>query len=131
MQRLTLATSRYHAPERVLACGLAPVGITVSPPRFRLGFELAGSVGALAPHGILGLEDPEEFARLYLARLDGYGVERIAAALGALAGLSDAQGCVLLCYEDLETPGEWCHRRLFAQWWLGRTGIEVPELASR
>jgi hypothetical protein len=34
-------------PELIVAHGLAPVGITVSPPRWRLPYELAGTIGAL------------------------------------------------------------------------------------
>ena len=34
---------------------------------------------------------------------------------------------VLLCYEDLTKPGEWCHRRIVAEWFEHHLGIEVPE----
>lgn len=33
---------------------------------------------------------------------------------------------VLLCYEDLSIPGEWCHRRIVADWFTS-AGFEVPE----
>jgi hypothetical protein len=48
---LTIATSRYQAREKIAASGLAPVGTTVGRPRFKLGYELAGIAGALAPRG--------------------------------------------------------------------------------
>ena len=35
---------------------------------------------------------------------------------------------VLLCFEDLSKPGEWCHRRIFADWWKDITGDHVREL---
>jgi hypothetical protein len=33
-------------------------------------------------------------------------------------------GAILLCYEP---PGDFCHRRILAEWIQGRTGIPVPE----
>jgi hypothetical protein len=94
---IELATSRYHPRAEVVVSGLAPVGITVSPPRFPLGYRLAGTLAALAPHGMFGVEHPELFEQLYLERLDGFGAERIVAALAAIADLEQRPGCVLLC----------------------------------
>jgi hypothetical protein len=122
---MKLATSRYHAPDLIVASGLAPVGITVSPPRWRLAYELAGNVGVLAPHGLLEVDDLAEFERRYRERLDRLGVEPIRALLAAFAAFSAENGCVLLCYEK---DAELCHRRFFAQWWEERTGEHVPEL---
>lgn len=61
-------------PELIVANGLAPVGITVSPPRLRLPYELAGTIGALAPHGLRWIDDRAEFVRRYRERLDRVGV---------------------------------------------------------
>lgn len=35
---------------------------------------------------------------------------------------------VLLCFEDLTKPGEWCHRCVFAEWWQNKTGQKINEL---
>ena len=35
---------------------------------------------------------------------------------------------VLLCYEDLRKPDQWCHRTLFAEWWQKMTGEVINEL---
>jgi hypothetical protein len=51
-------------------------------------------------------------------------VPRLAFAKG-----HDAKGVVLLCFEDLSKPGEWCHRRAFATWWEEQTGEKVEELS--
>ena len=37
---------------------------------------------------------------------------------------------VLLCHEHLLKPGGWCHRRLVAEWFGDRLGIDVPELQT-
>jgi hypothetical protein len=82
---LRLATSSYHAPDRILASGLTPVGITVSPPRWPLRYRLAGNVGALAPHGLLAISDRDEYAARYLEQLDRLDPERIARLLTSFA----------------------------------------------
>lgn len=125
---LTLATSRFHARDLITASGLVPVGIVVGMPRWPLGYELPGNVTALAPVGLLDVEVGDEFTARYWERLDSIGVAPIERILRGFAEAFDAPGCVLLCYENLEKPGEWCHRRVFAAWWQQRTGAEVPEL---
>lgn len=35
---------------------------------------------------------------------------------------------VLLCWEVLDKPGQWCHRRMVAEWFEKELGITVPEL---
>jgi len=45
--------------------------------------------------------------------------------LHALAGSHEP---VLLCWETLRKPGEWCHRRMAAEWFQAELGEEVPEL---
>lgn len=34
---------------------------------------------------------------------------------------------VLLCYEHLVKPDDWCHRRMVAEWFETELGIDVPE----
>ena len=42
------------------------------------------------------------------------------------AELNDSlDGAILLCYE---TPGEFCHRRLVAEWFERTLGVKVPEI---
>jgi hypothetical protein len=48
--------------------------------------------------------------------------------LKAFATAHGSEGVVLLCFEDLTKPGEWCHRRSFAAWWDEKTGQKVDEL---
>jgi hypothetical protein len=125
---LTIATSRYRAGEKILASGLAPVGTTTGAPRFPLGYELAGNVGMLAPYGLRSIQDRAEFEAAYRARLDRFGVEKIRRVLSALALGADAEGVVLLCFEDVDDPAQWCHRSIFAAWWCEQTGERVLEL---
>jgi hypothetical protein len=89
---LTIATSRYFARQKVIESGLAPVRTTTGAPRFRLGYELDGNVAMLAPYGLRSIEDRAEFEAAYRARLDGFGVEKIRAALEAVSRAAGAEG---------------------------------------
>lgn len=138
MSRLVITTSRYWSKALIVKSGLAPVGASIGLPKFPVGYDLVGSVGMLAPFGLLGIEDHDEFRRRYRRRLNGYGVEKIQWVLTALAKGGTVSGdgklgtpylgVVLLCFEDLSKPSEWCHRRMFAEWWEEKTGDTVPEL---
>lgn len=48
-------------------------------------------------------------------------------ALHALAGEHEP---VLLCHEHLLKPGDWCHRRLVAEWLEATLGERVDELQT-
>jgi hypothetical protein len=74
--------------------------------------------------GVRTSEDEEIYERKYLPQLEDAGVEKLDALLQEkVAGSADT--VILLCHEE---PGEFCHRRLFAQWWEEQTGQEIPEL---
>ena len=108
---------------------LAPVRITLGKPRMRLDYALAGEIRKLAPSGrLFRIEDPVEFRAAYRERLDRLGVDAVRAQLRAIVAAHGGRGAVLLCFEDVRVPGEWCHRRIFAEWWAERTGQVVAEL---
>jgi hypothetical protein len=123
---MQLATSRYHAADLIAESGLVPLGITVGAARW-VTYELAGTVGMLAPFGIRDLEG-SEFDRAYLERLERFGAAAIECVLRSFADAYGASGCVLLCFEKV-LEGEPCHRSTFAAWWEQKTGQAVPELA--
>jgi hypothetical protein len=88
---------------------------------------------------MLKVEPFKKFERLYVARLEEFGVEAIASVLQALVDGhrsfgsgpkplgAEGEGAVLLCFEKVH-EGEDCHRRTFAAWWEKKTGNVVPEL---
>ena len=45
-----------------------------------------------------------------------------------LHALTDGYEPVLLCHEHLRKSGEWCHRRMVAEWFEQMLGKNVPEL---
>lgn len=44
-----------------------------------------------------------------------------------LCALTTPHEPVLLCWEDLTQPEQWCHRRMIAQWFEQELGVSVPE----
>lgn len=62
-------------------------------------------------------------------KIDNYDYEEIyrkdvLSKLDPLQVFNDLKGKVLLCWEN---PGEFCHRRLVAEWLQDNLGIDVPE----
>ncbi|WTW95424.1 hypothetical protein OG216_19475 [Streptomycetaceae bacterium NBC_01309] len=134
MSGLSIATCTYQ--EFVPGMG-APTRTTAGHPRFALGYQLAGHAVLVTPDRQLvkaahaGLpEDAYEFQ--YRRQLATFGVDRIRAELAAIARYFGAPGpVVLLCFDKLTQPGNWCHRTHFAKWWTEQTGDPVPELGGR
>ena len=113
----------YYASKRITA-EYAAIRISVGHPRWRLAYEIAGNIPVLMPaRAWLGM-DADAYEVLYRAKLDAASVGVIRDAIRTIAGLRPS---VLLCFESL-ADGKWCHRRMFAEWWLEKTGEEIPEL---
>ena len=78
---------------------------------------------ALAPSDeTWALEDTERFAAAYVGQLERLGADAIVSELERIGA---GRTTVALCWEK---PGEFCHRRLLADFIEHKAGIEVPEL---
>jgi hypothetical protein len=133
-----ILTARYSNPA-LAGMAAAKVRVTLYPPRFRLKYALADAVKELAPdramfglddRAMFGLDDRAEFERLYRAKLDGLGTGWVVGRLRAISAAQGGADVVLLCFEDVRRPGEWCHRQVFADWLRERTGVAVEEVAE-
>lgn len=121
-----LYVSRFSNPE--LKSGkYTPVRISLGAPKWPLGYTIAGEIKDLMPFGLLQINDRALYEKKYRERLDRIGVDRIQAALDSF-GVD--KPVVLLCYEDVRDPSQWCHRTIFAQWWLENTGEIADELTD-
>ena len=120
-----LYVSRY-ANKELTTGKYTPVRIYIGTPRWPLGYELAGAIKELMPFGSKDIEDQDESRRAYHSRLDRIGFETISRKLKQFEGMG--KPVVLLCYEDIQKAGNWCHRTFFAEWWLEQTGEQVEEL---
>lgn len=116
MQKQIIATGNFANIKKYVGAGYLPVSIA----RFNRYFS-GVTMKELAPH-VDFMKSPEsEYIPLYekrvLAQQDARQVVNRLAKLG--------EKVVLLCYES---EGEFCHRRLVADWIKRETGISVPEL---
>lgn len=102
-----------------------PVRIAVGAPRFLPGARMWPMLRELMPFGILSLKG-KEFEEKYIARLERHGAEEIRLDLKDLYERTRRKPLVLLCYENVKA-GEDCHRRMFAEWYLEKTGIIINE----
>lgn len=119
-------TSRYSNPE-LKTGNYTAVRISLGTPKWPIGYNLDAEMPDLMPFGLLNkFERYEDFERAYFARLNQKGVQRILSQLQRFERLG--KDVVLLCYEDIRKPDDWCHRRTFADWWLKTTGEAIPEL---
>ena len=119
-------TSRYSNPE--LKTGkYTVVGITRGAPKFKLGYSLACNIIEIAPPGYLFNEyNRDRFTPAYFRHMDKVGPQKVFQILRKYELLG--KPVVLCCYEDVRNPDDWCHRLVFAEWWLKRTGEKIDEL---
>ena len=105
----------YTGPGRISIARYAPRG---TPACFR-------QYRALAPDADMLKMTQALYLPRYAAILDRLDPQQVWDDLHRLAG---DQEPVLLCWERPPfTPTNWCHRRLVADWFRDRLGIEVPE----
>ena len=96
-------------------------------PRFPTKYRISGDIRQIAPPGYLWNEnDRARFREPYFKHLEKTGYPVIGAIIQEY--LNEGKDVVLCCYEDVRKPGEWCHRLVFAEWWLQRTGEMIEEL---
>lgn len=101
------------------------VQTSVGAPKFMPG--KLPQLDCLKPYGILRLPQPD-FRDAYRGILDRQGPGRIASRLAALRAEHAGRPLALCCFEHVTRPGQWCHRELFAEWWLEQTGELIADL---
>ena len=126
---MAIWVSRYN--NKILQTGnYYPVGISIGKPKWPLGYELREQCFSLAPKGYMLNMGLEAYRPEYYEKLRGIGTDRIISMVKRLDMRAQNEGkeLVLLCYEDVRVPGEWCHRTMFAEWWAEHTGELIEEL---
>lgn len=122
-----LYVSRFSNPE--LRSGkYTTVRISLGSPKWPLGYKVNGEINDLMPYGLLNIQDPALYEQKYRARLLNIGVDRIWMQLERFE--KQGKPVVLLCYEDVRDPSQWCHRSIFAKWWCEQTGEIIEELTD-
>ena len=96
--------------------------IAVGTPKYALPFELK-HVTSVKPFGVFNKYQGAEYQEKYFERLERIGVDKIYEEIVTEKG--DKENLVIMCYE--KNPNE-CHRRMFADWWLKKTGEIIAEI---
>lgn len=97
------------------------IGISYSVPKW---FDKSRHLCMLAPTWDLvgGYKDgsitQQEYTTRYVQLLEGREID----PMGIAHNLPE--GTILLCYER---PGDFCHRRVLAEWVEQTTGVKIPE----
>lgn len=128
---MAIFTARY-SNKTLRTDGYYPVGISIGTPKFPLGYDLREQCYALAPKGFMLKMEYEPYREAYFQKLEDIGVDKIIRIVQRLDAKAQEEGkdLVLLCYEDIRKPENWCHRTLFAEWWQSKTGEVIAELAE-
>ena len=126
---MAILTSRYGNKE-LRNDGYYPVGISIGKPRFKTGYEIREQCYALAPKGYMLKMEYEPYREAYFKKLEEIGADKIIGIVQRMDERAQEEGktLVLLCYEDLRKPDQWCHRTLFAEGWQKMTGEVINEL---
>lgn len=130
MAKPALATCSYRElNEPTMGLG---VRISMGTPRWFRRDYLWPYLPDLTPQGWYINASDAEFSARYLNQLTKVGAAAINRQFNLLAEVNEANRLVLCCFEKLDDPdpSKWCHRTLFASWWLGETGEQIPELGA-
>jgi hypothetical protein len=131
MTDLVLLTASYHAIRDGGPDGCVPVRSSIGAPRFLPESRTWAFASKTAPYKVIKIEDRGEFETAYIERLDGIGLDVVRAQLEDIAEAAGNERLVLCCFEkieDIAAGKNWCHRHMFAAWWLAQTGATVAEL---
>lgn len=133
---MELYTSYWGNQDLAHRKDLVPVGISRGVPRGELAKRLPyryKRLVDLAPPSELfkrwkaDTVDLEEYVRVYRRYLDSLGPKEVVGQLEKKSADNGGKPLVLLCWCS---PGELCHRRVWADWYRETTGQEVPELPA-
>ena len=104
------------------------ISIANTLPKFNLPYKVSIQYQVIAPDWKTwnARDNRRLFDLYYRMQLETIGFDTIFPYLQSLRRLG--KPLLLLCHESLRNKMTLCHRRLFAKWWEGYTGIEVPEL---
>ena len=117
---MKIYTSYFGNLRKLSNAGIVPVSIARWNPRWFEG--ISYRIAAPLPDMLRDDITREQYISQYNGRvLRNLDPARIVRDLQMLTGNRD---CALLCYEK---PGDFCHRRLLAEWMLRETGLEIPE----
>lgn len=125
---MKLVTSYYARALKLPKDKFFVVRTSIGAPRWG---QADGDLLELAPtRDMLDLEETP-YRRKYVSLLKKVGVDAIRNELSRLSKKAAGRTLVLCCFESLSEEnvedGQFCHRRIFADWWEKQTGEVIPE----
>ncbi len=132
---MKIFTSRY-ANKEIAKTNLIPVGISLDKPQLELAFQVAFFIKELAPTPEMLYMKYDTFKAKYFQKLGSLSIDSLRKRFEKISRsccrdartITNGNGIVLLCFEDITQPDQWCHRRMFAEWWERKTGEKIEEL---
>ncbi len=118
---MKIYTSYFGNSKKLQQAGIKVIGIALYPPRWFYGISLK----QVSPtKSILFAKDQtqEEYIRRY--KTEVLAKQDMSQFLKAVEMASGGQDVALCCYEK---PGDFCHRRILAEWIKEKAGIEIKE----
>jgi hypothetical protein len=113
----------YYANRQIQTGDYTLIGISIGKNRW---VNVDMYLTNIAPTwNMVKLTDRILYQKLYLEKLNAIGVESIREAF---ENIPSEKPLVLLCYENVFKPDQWCHRTMFAEWWKEQTGEIIDEL---
>jgi hypothetical protein len=104
-----------------------PVPISVGVPN---EYKRFAACSGLKPFGIFGVHKAESaYTAHYFDRMDAKAPD-IAAELKQVSNDNGGQTLVLLCWCNLSSSVDWCHRRIAAAWLELHSGLVVAEFGA-
>ena len=126
-----MKTSYYAAAAKLDRKAFFLVRTSLGSPRF---LKCDCSLPAMTPESeFLDLEEGS-YKRKYVAMLNRIGVPAFKKHFQELKKAAKGREVVLLCFESLSAEnvadGQFCHRRIFADWWKKQTGETIEEILA-
>lgn len=126
-------TGAYWQPQVGAAAtsgDVVAVGITLYPPRHYLGYPVFTNLVSLAPNRALFRVDNYSLFRPPFLHLLGERWPLIQGQLKSIVNANPHKPLVLLCFDRLDRPGDWCHRQIVAEFLAERLGLTIGEYAG-
>lgn len=117
---MEIYTSYYAKTKQLIENGIIPVSISLYQPRWFKGHKIV----SLAPTKAMLDYNKEKYIEEYSKILALLDVNKLREDIKMISRISQYADVALLCYEK---PGEFCHRRLFADWLKEKYGYEIKE----
>jgi hypothetical protein len=126
---LEIWTSRYQNRSLVERPELLKLGVTRGLPKMALRYRFMHTPQLAPPYWLFSVNDRVVFEPKFRAHLQrSLGVAGALTMLRRATQEAERRAVVLLCYEDVRQPEEWCHRLVVSDWLAA--GIRHLEVGS-